>query len=82
MQWRVEHSWGVQISTLDNPGWCVIIDLRDTRKQGASLERTRIERSEHDWIDYRAVENRFEIHCGPKNLSEAVGLFVEWFDST
>ncbi len=76
-----EHSWGVEISTLDNPGWSVTIDLRDTRKQGASLPRTLIERTEHDWIDYRAIDNGFEIRCGPKNLSEAIGLFEEWFDS-
>jgi hypothetical protein len=76
-----EHTWGVEITTLDNPGWSVKIDLRDTRKQDVPLERRLIERTEHDWIWSGVVENRFEIACGPKNLSEAIGLFVEWFDS-
>jgi len=76
-----EHAWGVEIGTLDNPGWSVTIDLNDTRKQGALLDWVTIERTEHDWIFYRVAENRFEIRCGPANLSEAVTLFVEWFDS-
>jgi Immunity protein 53 len=76
-----EHSWGVKITTLDNPGWSVTIDLRDTRKQNSALDWVKIQRSEDDWIFYKVVDNRFEIKCGPKNLSEAVELFVDWFDS-
>jgi hypothetical protein len=76
-----EHSWGVKITTLDNPGWSVIIDLSDTCKQGALLNRIKIERTERDWIFYRVADNRFEIDCGPENLSEAITLFVEWFNS-
>src|SRR5689334_4419473 len=76
-----EHSWGVTITTLDNPGWSVTIDLRDTRRQGASLDWVKIQRTQDDWIIYRITDDRFEIHCGPKNLSEAVEWFVNWFDS-
>ena len=34
-----------------------------------------------DWIHYWVAENRFEVRCGPRNLSEAIQLFVAWFDS-
>ena len=76
-----EHSFGVKIATLDNPGWSLTVDLAETRKDGAVLEKVFIERSENDWICYRTAENRFEVYCGPKNLSEAVKLFVDWFDA-
>jgi len=47
-----EHSYGIHIETLDNPGWRIKIDLRGTRKQGFVLERQRINRTENDWIQY------------------------------
>jgi len=51
------------------------------RKQSSALDWVKIQRTEDDWIFYKVVDNRFEIKCGPKNLSESVGLFVDWFDS-
>ncbi len=76
-----EHSYGVKIDTLDNPGWQVQIDLRDTKKQGSSLERVKIDRTHMDWIQYWAGKNQFEIVCGPLNLTESFDIFVSWFNS-
>jgi len=33
-----EHSYGVKIETLDNPGWLVTIDLTDTTLGGVAAE--------------------------------------------
>lgn len=33
-----EHSFGVKIDTLDNPGWTVEIDLRETCLEGCPFE--------------------------------------------
>jgi hypothetical protein len=76
-----EHSYGIRVDTLDNPGWSVKIDLRDTRKQDGVLERKRIDRSEKDWIQCWAEKQQFRIACGPLNLSEAGEMFVRWFDA-
>jgi hypothetical protein len=76
-----EHSFGVEISTLDNPGWSVEIDLHDTGKQKTTFERIRIDRSPNDWIQYWAEKEKFQIRCGPLNLSEAIAIFARWFDS-
>jgi hypothetical protein len=76
-----EHSYGVHIDTLDNPGWSIKIDLRGTRKQDYVLERKRIERTENDWIQYWIDKQQFRIACRPLNLSEATEIFVRWFDS-
>jgi hypothetical protein len=46
----------------------VHINLNETRKDGASLEMVKIDRSDHDWIRYWVAENQFQIACGPENL--------------
>ena len=76
-----EHRYGVRIDTLDNPGWSIEIDLRDTRKQTCVLERQKIDRTEKDWIQYWIEKQQFRIACGPLNLSEAAEIFVRWFES-
>ena len=76
-----EHSYGVKVNTLDNPGWRVEIDLRDTRKQGANLDMVKVERTDDDWVHYWVEKRRFHIACGPRNLSEAIDLFVQWFEA-
>jgi hypothetical protein len=76
-----EHGYGVHIETLDNPGWKVRIDLHDTGKQHSTLTRIAVDRSQHDWIQYRVEKQEFHIACGPTNLSEAIDLFVHWFES-
>jgi hypothetical protein len=76
-----EHGYGVSIHSLDNPGWRVRIDLHETNKQGSSLERIAINRTEDDWIQYWVKEQKFHLACGPMNLSEAIEIFVNWFDS-
>jgi hypothetical protein len=77
-----EHSHGVKIDTLDNPGWRVLIDLRDTRKQNSIQERIKIDRTDTNWVYYWVEKNQFQIACGPLNLSEAFDIFVSWFNST
>jgi len=76
-----EHAYGIRIDTLDNPGWSIEVDLRDTPRQGDVVERTRIDRTKDDWIQYWTEKQQFRIACGPLNLSEAVELFVRWFNT-
>ena len=68
---------------LDNPGWQAHISLRDTRRQnGRVAEESRIDRDEKSWIHYWIDESQvFHIACGPTNLSEAIDIFVHWFES-
>ncbi|MGE5323662.1 MAG: immunity 53 family protein [Actinomycetota bacterium] len=76
-----EHAYGITIDTLDNPGWRVKIDLKQTSREDAECKRTRIERGDQDWIEYWAEKHQFHIACGPQNLSEAISIFADWFDS-
>jgi Immunity protein 53 len=76
-----EHGSGVRIETIDNPGWRVRIPLRDTKKEGSAFERRKIDRTDIDWIQYWVEKQEFHIACGPANLSEAIEIFVRWFES-
>jgi hypothetical protein len=52
-----EHSYyGLKISTLDNPGWSVKINLQETILENKSFESLVKERTEHDWIHCRLKE--------------------------
>lgn len=76
-----EHGYGIDIDTLDNPGWRIKIDLHQTAKQDVKLERIKIERTEENWIQYWTEKRQFHIACGAKNLSESIRIFVNWFES-
>ena len=70
-----EHSYGVTIETLDNPGWSVEIDLAGTRLSDAILPRARVE---HDWVHYWAEDEVFRGYGGPANLEELLSVFLGW----
>jgi hypothetical protein len=36
--------------------------------------------TEHDGIHYWAEAKQFHLACGPENLSEAIEIFVQWFE--
>jgi hypothetical protein len=73
-----EHSYGVAIDTVDNPGWSIRIDLAGTSLQGKAYERRENHRSEHDWVVSWIADGRFHAACGPLNLNEALQLFRQW----
>jgi hypothetical protein len=74
-----EHSYGVKIDTLDNPGWSVKIDLIDTDWEGSVFDSVQIQReNEDDWI-FCKVEDKSFIGCGgPDNLAEILEIFIAW----
>ncbi|MFF0868596.1 immunity 53 family protein [Nonomuraea sp. NPDC003560] len=76
-----EHSYGVTIDTLDNPGWHVKIDLVDTPLTGALLDPSKVERTEDDWIHVWSDGIRFEGACGPLNLGELSEAFRDFIDN-
>ena len=77
-----EHSEGVSIETLDNPGWKLAISLADTDLEGLSVERVLIERSEHDWVAYETKDGKFVGACGPLCLNELVAVFKRYWDAS
>jgi hypothetical protein len=71
-----EHSFGVKIDTLDNPGWILTIDLAETELAGLCVPRARMERTETDWAQHEVVDDKFVACGGPLNLEELVERFL------
>jgi hypothetical protein len=70
-----EHSFGMSIETIDNPGWSVKIDLIDTPWADISIPFSRLERSDSDWIQIEVREGKFIGSGGVRNLNEILGKF-------
>lgn len=77
-----EHSYGVRMETLDNPGWKLKVDLVDTDWEGREQPRVLTDRSDTDWMDCRADGHVFEAHGGPGNLGEMVEAFRQFVEAS
>jgi len=89
-----EHGFGLEIKTLDNPGWHVIIALERTELASAVFAPIHRESTETDWLACRVVEpndcgsgasskhRRFEGHGGPLNLGDIVSVFRTWAEAS
>jgi hypothetical protein len=73
-----EHQYGIQIGTLDNPGWTLKVDLSGTEAEGRSLEPVQIKRTDSDWIHYQVETKQFQAFMGPRNLAEGIEAFLAW----
>ncbi|MDC2889329.1 immunity 53 family protein [Psychrosphaera algicola] len=73
-----EHSYGVKIDTIDNPGWSLQVDLNGTVLERAPFSDIEIERTEHDWIHCSKNNNQFIAVGGAKNLEEMLSIFLDW----
>lgn len=75
-----EHSYGLKIDTLDNPGWFVSISLLETDLEYKQFEPVVTERSEIDWIQCKINKGHFEGAGGPSNLEEIITVFKNWVE--
>jgi hypothetical protein len=73
-----EHSYGIAIDTLDNPGWSVTIDVARAALDPTTYSRREIHRSEDDWCVTYTEGDKFRAACGPTNLAEAIHHFRAW----
>ena len=73
-----EHEYGVKIETIDNPGWCVKIELAGTPLEDFVFFKNEDKNSFYNqWFDIK-VENKIYIAFG-SDLSELVNIFYEDF---
>ncbi|WP_042170304.1 immunity 53 family protein [Paenibacillus gorillae] len=77
-----EHTYGVKIDTVDNPGWYVEINLIDTCLEDEHFEPIEIERDEEDWYYCIVRDGTFHGSGGAKNLEEILNYFRQWALST
>ncbi len=76
-----EHTNGIRIDTLDNPGWSVVVDLAGTGLAGIPLPERSEDDGEGRWLHVAVRERRFKGHGGPAMLPRLVSTFLDWADA-
>lgn len=82
-----EHGYGVQIATLDNPGWTLIVDLEGTELEDTpfvEVRRNEVGQSYDDnldWLFCRKEGKKFDGSGGPKQLGAIIEIFLAWAEA-
>jgi hypothetical protein len=77
-----EHASGIEIGTLDNPGWRVKINLAETSLEKISFQRIEVENSSTDWYQCWTADSCFNGAGGPESLRQVLRVFLDWSDSS
>jgi hypothetical protein len=81
-----EHTYGIKIGNLDNPGWTLEVDLIDTYLENILFEKIsygmgiEAETSGNEWLVCEVKEGKFEAAGGPEKLQEMISIFLAWAD--
>lgn len=84
-----EHTYGVKIENLDNPGWSLKIDLSNTPLEDRAFDRAGNGDPSDDleewqrkgtWWVARKEARTFKVSCGPLDLPAAIGVFRQWVE--
>jgi hypothetical protein len=73
-----EHSNRVRISTLDNPGWAVDVNIAETDLIERPFAAIKVDRTDRDWIVCSMSGAVFAGRGGAGNLSEILSVFLNW----
>ena len=76
-----EHTYGVKIDTLDNPGWSLEVDLWETQLADRGDQERSLTRSDQDWIIVKVSNSKFVAYGGTGNLIEIIKEFL-YFSET
>jgi hypothetical protein len=74
-----EHTYGIQIANIDNPGWSLTVELMDTYLFGLDFNEVSIQREdEGNWLICQVKEGTFCAYGGVGNLGEMINVFLHW----
>ena len=73
-----EHSHGLTIESLDNPGWFVKIDLRDTLLEFKLIQNDVVDNGNMDWHQIKIVDFHFQGAGSPNKLNYIIQKFREF----
>lgn len=75
-----EHGQGIQIITLDNPGWEIEIDISKTSVAFLDLKWILNEKSKQDWYGVKIENQKFYAAGDATKLTFLLGLFKEMIE--
>lgn len=74
-----EHTYGIFISNIDNPGWSVKVELQDTYLYNCDFPEIKVQGVvQDDWVACKKENGVFQGYCGSKNLGEMLAIFLDW----
>jgi hypothetical protein len=77
-----EHSYGIKIRTLDNPGWRLEIDLTGTVLENLPFHEIRHNYDDDvSWWTCFLHDKSFHAACGARDLASVMDVFREWAES-
>lgn len=76
-----EHSYGVRIDTIDNPGWDVRIDLKESGYATMPVLEMKDDRGDRDWIHCEIKDGEFRGHGDPLKLERIIETFHRWVEA-
>ena len=71
-----EHSFGIKIQTLDNPGWTITIDLEESSLESLELNLNE-DNGEFDWYFIKASDKKYEAAGDPDKLDFLIKYFLD-----
>ena len=72
-----EHTFGIKIETLDNPGWLVKIDLSDTKDVNVPARVARKNSTDTDWIHCVVDQGQFSGYGVMRKSRGKAGSIIE-----
>jgi hypothetical protein len=73
-----EHAHGISIETLDNPGWHLKIELKDTDLEARKFIPENTDINADDWYTCKVEKEEFHGFCSPQHLATIINVFNEW----
>ena len=70
-----EHGKGVHIDSIDNPGWSITVNLKDTELENKEFSEVEIDLTDENWLFCFVKNSQFEGRCGPLKLPEILKIF-------
>lgn len=75
-----EHAYGIDIKTLDNPGWYLRIDLKETEYENLPDKELNQDNGDDDWLRCSIMDNRFTGYGDCLKLGKIIETFKSWIE--
>ncbi len=72
-----EHTFGVNIATIDNPGWSLKVDIVETSVEGKTVCEKSME-DEDDWYNIKCDGKVFKAYGDPTKLQFLIEYFTRF----
>jgi hypothetical protein len=76
-----EHTYGIRIENVDNPGWAVDIDLIETELENKKFNKVQYDHGDEDWLLCFVKEGKFQGNGDSDKLEKILLIFKEWVES-